>query len=238
MRRLAVAPALVTLALLAPSANAAGPQVTDLPNDANFVNDQGQPGARTAGVTGNHATPAGSQAYADVVSVEWKTLKTTKKVKKKTVTTVTGFTVTAKLSGAPTPPQGTIVVYRMLGTTAKCGFFGVAYYSTKLSDPTTPQSAVRDNCAGSDTPTRLTPIAMPVISGSTMTWTVPIGAIPKDTKVGVGTTLTGLYFTTTEIEDLKGQKVPDNPVFLSGATGFGYGLIDDSKPGAASFKIG
>ena len=225
-------PALVALALIAPSAQAAGPQIVDPANDANFLNGQNL----APEVPNDNETPVGSQAWGDVLSVQWTTLKTTKVVKRKKVTTVTGFQVQAKLSAPPTPPQGTTVVYRMLGTTPLCPFFGVAYYSTPLSDPTTPQSALRDNCG--DKPTRLTKLAMPVISGSTMTWTVPLSVIPKDTKVGVGSALTGLYFTVTEIQDLKGQKVPNESPVLAGATGTAYGLVDDSQPGDALYKIG
>lgn len=234
MRRIVVAPVLAALSLLMPNATAAGPQVTDPANDANFINSQGQP--LLAQAPSNRDTAAGSQAYADVLSVEWKTLKTTKVVKRKKVTTVTGFQVVTTLSATPKPPEGTIVVYRMLGTTPLCPFFGVAWYSTKLSDPTTPQSAIRDNC--NSKPTRLTPIAAPVINDKVMTWTVPLAAIPKDTKVGLNTALTGLYFTVTEIQDLRGNKVPDQSPIGPGATGFGYGVIDDSRPGDAVYRIG
>jgi hypothetical protein len=237
MRRLVIAPALAALAFVAPSVSAGpGPQITDPANDANFANSQGQP--ILGDVPNNNAGPAqANQAYADVLSVHWKTTTAKKKVGRKTVTVVTGFTVTAVLSGAPKPPDGTIVVYRMLGTTPLCPFFGVAYYSTPLSDPTTPQTAIRDNCNGADT-ARLTKIANPAINGSTMTWTVPLSAIPKDTKVAAGTVLTGLYFTVTEIEDFKGQAVPTAVPIYGGATGLGVGVVDDSRPADAVYKIG
>ncbi|HVF05478.1 MAG TPA: hypothetical protein VNA20_11620 [Frankiaceae bacterium] len=235
MRRIVVAPVLTALSLLMPTASAAGPQITDPANDANFVNSQGQPLLAT--VPNNTPTPAGSQSYADVLTVEWKTLKTTKVVRRKRVTTVTGFQVVATLSGAPTPPQGTTIVYRMLGTTPNCPYFGVVHYSSKLSDPTTPQTALRDNCFGKTT-ARLTAIPAVAIKGSTLTWTVPIKAIPADTKVTVGSALTGLYFTVTEIEDFQGQKVPDAaPLGLGGSTGLGLGVLDDAKPGDAVYRI-
>jgi len=228
-----ILPALAALSLLAPSASAAGPQITDPANDANFLNGQNF----APEVPNNNTTPAGSQAYADVLSVQWTTLKTTKVVKRKRVTTVTGFQVQTKLSAAPTPPDGTTVVYRMLGTTPLCPYFGVVWYSTPLSDKTAPQSALRDNCNGAST-ARLTKLAPPVINGATMTWTVPLKAIPRDTKVGVGSVLTGLYFTVTEIEDFRGQEVPAAVPIYGGATGLGVGIIDDSKPGDAVYKIG
>jgi hypothetical protein len=34
------------------------------------------------------------------------------------------------------------------------------------------------------------------VSGATITWTVPLSAVPKNAKVGVGTTLTHLHFET------------------------------------------
>lgn len=235
LRRSVAVAAFAALAFAVPSATAApAPQLTDPSGDANFVNGQGLVVGTSA--PANESAPAGSQDYADVTSVQWQTTKVVKKVNKKTVTIVTGFTVTATLAGNPTPPTGTTIVYRMLGTTANCPFFGVAYYSNKLKDGTSPQSAVRDNCNGSAT--RLTPIALPVISGHTITWTVPLTAIPKDTKVKVGTQLTGLYFTVTEIEDFQGQQVPSAAPLLGGSTGLGYGVIDNSTPGDASFKIG
>lgn len=237
MRRLVAAPVLASLALLMPSASAAGPQITDPANDANFINSQGSTGPYYT-IPHNQPTPVGSQQYADVLSVQWKSIKTTKVVRRKKVTTVTGFQVITTLQGEPKPPSGTTIVYRMLGTTANCPYFGVVWYTTPLSDPTTPQSAIRDNCFGKST-ARLTAIPAPVISGKTLTWTVPIKAIPVDTKVGVGTALTGLYFTVTEIEDFKGQKLPEQaPLGLGGATGLGTGVLDDSRPGDAVYKIG
>ncbi len=237
LRRSVLAPALAVLAFAVPSATAAapGPQVTDPSGDANFVNGQGL--VTGDAVPHDQATPVGSQAYADVTSVLWQTTKTVKKVKKKTVTTITGFTVTVTLAGAPTPPEGTTVVYRILGKTPACPYFGVVYYSNKLKDGTSPQSALRDNCNGASA-ARLTPIALPVVKGSTLTWTVPLKAIPADTKVKVGSTLTGLYFTVTEIEDFQGQKVPDDAPQVGGATGLGLGLVDEARPGTATYKIG
>jgi hypothetical protein len=230
MRRLVLAPALAALAVLAPSVHAAAPapQVVDPSGDANA-------GANEPG-TSDTALPAGNQAYADVVSVLWQTTKKTTVVKKKKVTTVTGFTVTATLSGPPAPPTGTTVVYRMLGATPACGFFGVAYYTSKGSDPTQPQSAIRDNCNGTDT--RLTPIALPVIAGNTITWTVPMTAIPKDTKVKLGSKITGLWFEVKEIEDFHVACLPDTgQTPYDKACGLGVGALDNSPVGDATFAI-
>lgn len=225
MRRLMLAGALAAGALLVPHAQAAGPQVTDQANDANFVGDP---------------TPVGSQAYADVLSIEWKAVKTKGKA--------TGFQVVTTLSAPPVAPEGTSLVYRMLGKTPTCGFFGVVYYTHKSSDPGIPQSAVRDNCI--DATTRLTQIPLPVIAGSTITWTVPFTVIPKDTKIALGTTLTDLHFAVNEIEDFRGtclpdlSAVPDDPLgatsivkSYSKACGLGAGVVDDGTS-TATYKLG
>lgn len=201
-----------TAVAFAPWSSAApAPQVTDVPNDANFT---------ATVLVGGRATPVGNQAYADVLSAQWKPFKKGKKV--------IGFTVTLTLAAPPTPPAGTSLVYRMLGTPARCGFFGVVYYTTQNSDKTIPQSAVRDNCK--DATTRLTKIPLPTISGKTLTWNVPFTVIPKDTKIGLGTKLMSLRATVHEIQDFRGVCVPDDDG-LTGygkACGLGTGLVDDA----------
>ena len=218
--------ALAATVLLAPGAHAAGPQVTDPASDANGVNGQ-QVGAAAA-LPQNNATPVGSQAYADVLSVEWKTLRTKGKP--------TGFSVVMTLSAAPTPPAGTSLVYRMLGT-GPCGtFFGVVYYTKKSSDPSIPVSAIRDDC---NDVTRLTPIATPVVNGGTVTWTVPLTAIPKGLPVKLGTVLKDLRFEVVELEDFQGQKTPDGGLGTGyeGIYGLGLGRLDLGKT-TNSYKIG
>ena len=221
MRRLVIAPVLAA-ALLAPHVEAAAPapQVTDPSGDANG-------GANAVAQTNDKPTP-GSQEYADVVSVLWQPVKTSKKVKGKTVTTLTGFTVTATLSAPPTPPAGTSIVYRMLGSTPTCSIFGVVFYTTKSSDPTIPQSALRDNCI--DEEIRLTEIAMPVITGNTMTWTVPMSKIPADTKVKQGSKLLDLWFEVRELQDFRVACLPDDGGLtgLAGACGMANGVLDNS----------
>lgn len=198
------------------------PQVTDIANDANGTNFQGVSPALS-----NRPTPVGSQAYADILAVTWSAVKKGKKV--------TGFSVTAKLSAAPTPLAGTSLVYRVLGTTSRCGFFGVAYYTSKSSDPKIPQSAVRDNCIAETT--RLTAIPLPKISGSTITWTVPFTAIPKDTKVGLGTKLTDLRMTVHEIEDFRVACFPTAVPTYGGSCGLGAGMLDDAVT-TATYTLG
>jgi hypothetical protein len=215
--RLLALATLSTAALAAPAALAGAPtpQVTDPAGDANFV-DQGVGGP---GVS----APFGSQSYGDVVSVLW---ASTKKA----------FTVTATLSGPPTPASGTTLVYRMLGQVADDAslYLGPVYYTTKSSDPAQPQSALRDNL-DSEGATRLTPIDLPKISGSTITWTIPFTKLPKEFKKGK--TITNLYFEVREIEDFHGQKVPDGVPSYGGATGLGVGVVDRGSS-TSSFKVG
>jgi hypothetical protein len=218
-RRLLALPALAALVLsVQPAGAAAKPQLVDPPNDANF----------SGNAVSNADAPVGNQAYADVLAVTWEPVRAKKKVGRKTVTVVTGFTVTTKLAAAPTPPAPTSLVFRMLGSTPRCGFFGVAYYTAKPGDPTQPQSAIRDNC--NDSPTRLTAIAMPKISGSTIKWTVPLSKIPKDTGVKLGSTISSLWFEVREIEDFGGNCLPDDDGMTGygGACGLGVGVVDNS----------
>jgi hypothetical protein len=207
------------------AAPAAAPQVTDAAGDANFSATATEGGAPVG---------APNQAYADVLSVAWAPTTVTKVVKKKKVTTVTGFTVTTTLAAAPTPPAGTQVVYRMLGVPGgvASSFLGPVYYTKKSSDPGIPQSALRDNLTGE---TRLTPIAMPVIKDATITWTVPLAALPKEFKPG--TALQDLYFEVNEIEDFQGAQIPEQSPQYGGAYGLGTGQIDDGSS-TAVFKIG
>lgn len=217
--------AATALALTPAGAAPAAPQVVDPAGDANFT---------PTAVEGGEPTPVGNQAYADVLSVTWEPTTVTKVVKKKKVTTVTGFTVKTVLSAAPTPPAGTSLVYRMLGRPGgdDAAFLGPVFYTKKSSDPGIPQSALRDNLTGV---TRLTPIDMPKIDGSTITWTVPMSALPKELKPG--TTLTGLFFEVNEIEDFQGAQIPAGVPSFGGAYGLGTGQVDDGSS-EATFKVG
>lgn len=214
---------LAALALAAPMALAAppAPQVTDPAGDATFT---------ATAQSGAPGIPGANQAYADVLSVTWE--RTTTTVKKKAV--FSGFTVKVVLSAPPTPPSGTSLVFRMLGQvngdSAKT--LGTAFYTAVPSDPAQPQSAVRDTLTGV---TRLTKIDLPKIEGSTFTWTVPVSALPKEFTVG--STLANLYFEVREIEDFRGQKIPDGVPSVGGASGLAAGVVDDGKT-TSSFVVG
>jgi hypothetical protein len=137
------------------------------------------------------ATPAGSQPYADVTAVRFATTKATKRVGRRSVTTVTGFTVTMRLTAAPVPPADATGIYRVFAIGPKGCVMGVEHYTRALPNAAQPRSVFFDACRGS---LRRTPLKPPAIKGTTITWTVPLTSLPKDTKVGVGTTLTDLHF--------------------------------------------
>jgi hypothetical protein len=170
-------------------AASSAPQIIDAAGDAN--------GLSTVRPYSNVQTPAVSQADADVTSVLWRVVKDKKKK-------VTGFTVQARLSAAPRAGgRDGSVVYRMLGTPACGAQFGVIY----STDPAVgePKSAVRDSCIETggllnpwDRPpsggVRDTAIPLPKIVGSTITWTVPLTAIPTEVNIVAGTKITDLRF--------------------------------------------
>ena len=182
MRRLLVVAAVVTPLLVTPANAVPRAQVVDPAGDANA----GTYWARDP----DTVTPAGSQSYADVTALRFATTKTTRRSSRGTVSTVTGFTVTMTLSAAPTPPADTTGIYRVFAFGPKC-VVGFEHYTRPLPDATQPRTAVFDTCGGA---LRRTPIRPPAIRGATMTWVIPLTAVPRDTKVGVGTTLTNLHF--------------------------------------------
>ncbi len=217
--------AVALCALAAPAAfsatPAAAPQVTDPAGDANG-------GATAGGPAANQPTAPVSASYADVVSVLWTPDKAAKGKKP------TGFSVTTTLSAPPVAPQGTSLVYRMLGQVNgdAAVYLGPVYYTAPSTDPSAPQSALRDNITGV---TRLTKLDLPVISGNTMTWHVPLTAVPKEFKRG--TAISNLYFEVREIESFQGQKTPDALPAVGGSSGLAAGEFDNGTS-TNSFKIG
>jgi hypothetical protein len=217
--------AVALCALAAPAAFSAtptaAPQVTDPAGDANG-------GATAGGPAADQSTAPVSASYADVVSILWAPDAAPKGKKP------TGFTVTTTLSAPPVAPQGASLVYRMLGQVNGDAtlYLGPVYYTAPSTDPSAPQSALRDNLGGA---TRLTKIDLPVIAGNTMTWHVPFSAVPKEFKLG--TAVSNLYFEVREIESFQGQKTPDALPVVGGATGLAVGAYDNGKS-TNSFKIG
>lgn len=167
------------VALGQPSVAAPAPQVVDPANDAN--------GGAHGGAS-DTPTPVGSQPYADVVSVQFATTKAMGKAGGRNVLVVTGFTVAMRLTEPPVPPAGTVAVYRVLASGPRC-LFAVDHYTRPPAGQ--PQSAVQEWCGPS---IRRKALAAPRITGSTITWIVPLSALPKNTGAGVGSTLTDLHF--------------------------------------------
>jgi hypothetical protein len=181
VRRVLVAAAAAAL-LATPVGAVPRAQVIDPANDANG-------GTYWAGDP-DTVTPAGSQAYADVTAVRFATTRTTKRIGRRSVMRVTGISVTMALGAAPVPPADATGIYRVFTMGPRC-IVGIEHYTRPLPDTAQPRTAVFDTCRGS---LRRTPLAAAVVKGATITWAVPLTAFPKDTKIGVGTTLTNLHF--------------------------------------------
>lgn len=161
-RRLAAA-ALVAAAAFAasvPSHAAPAPQITDASGDA-----------------------VGGQAALDIVTVRFSTtgLTTVTKVRGKRVTTYTPtkLVVTQTLAGAPSTTLGTR--YRIEATVDGCGQFDI-YYVNGASGPT--GSAWFDCPEGGLGESGTLLDVVPKISGSTMTWELPLKTLPREVKVG------------------------------------------------------
>ncbi|HUR76989.1 MAG TPA: hypothetical protein VMZ22_03500 [Acidimicrobiales bacterium] len=195
------------LGALPAQAASSTPQIIDPYGDAN--------GLSTVVPYSNVQEPALSHAAEDVTSVLWQVVKDEENK-------VTGFTIRARLSAAPragtSKPFGASVVYRMLGTSACGAKFGVIYNTDHASSPNEPQSAVIDTGGCShgvvvDTTKAAvsnqrpewfldTAIALPKIVGSTITWTVPLTAIPKRLHIVAGTKITDLRFSVNRVTNL------------------------------------
>ncbi|HVE63039.1 MAG TPA: hypothetical protein VNB94_04495 [Mycobacteriales bacterium] len=184
-RRPLLAAALTGAVVLGPWAFAApaapAPQVTDPENDANYLNDNSPLVLPAEHPFNNNPTPVGSDGTADILSIEWATLKSTpakpKKGKKAAAPVVKGFTVTMALKEAP----GTAgVLYRATAETADCTQLWFQYYTDAPS--TTPQASLRHTCDGGVV---VVPVATAVV-GKTIVWTFEFGAkdLPKVVKAG------------------------------------------------------
>lgn len=182
MRGVVTAAAAAAAILGTPAHAAPRPQVVDPVGDANG----GTYWARDP----DSVTPAGSQSYADVTALRFATTKTMRPGSRGAATRVAGFTVAMTLDAAPTPPADATGIYRVFAFGPKC-VVGFEHYTRPLPDAAQPRTAVFDTCGGALRRTSLRP---PAVSGATMTWAIPLTALPRDTEIGVGTTLTNLHF--------------------------------------------
>ena len=147
--------------------------ITDQAGDANAVNGEG---FTTVPAT---ATPA-QDAGADILSISWQTL-----VKNRALG---GMQVVMTLSA---PPQ-TQTIYRATGGTSDCTTFQFNYAA--FADGATATS-LQDNCPGftpssATSTTETVKLSPAVISGNTITWTLPKNLVPAGFKPGAA--LTGL----------------------------------------------
>jgi hypothetical protein len=217
---LAAAAAVATAAAVAPTAGAAPaapkpPQVIDIAGDANGANAQGF--EDTATMVPDNGTSSGPASYgpADILSVRY----TSTIVKKK----VTGYTVQLALGGAPS----SAVTYRVESTSPFCASL---WYEYRVDPSGAAKTGVR--CASSDAAaTYVVPAAK--VSGSTITWTVPLAALGKNYKAG--TLLEGLGAQTRGFIWFGGQTVP-LPV-LGNTTGLTVPQLDHATS-TGVFKIG
>ncbi len=158
-RRLLIAATLAAGLALAPSSHAVeapkSAQVTDPASDANFINDNAPVSSPLIppNPANNNPTPVGSEPTADILAIEWKTLKAAGATK--------GFTVTMYLTAAPTKSG---ILFRATSSTADCSTLWFQWYT---SDPgNTPQGSLRHTCDG----TQVVPIPVKVVE-NTITWT-------------------------------------------------------------------
>jgi len=169
------AAAAVGVAVLPAHAATPKPQITDPTGDANGFNDQG------AGAPIPEQSSPADDSGADITSVTFVSTFVTKKVKRRTVKTPTGFTVTMALAAAPSPET----FYRIQATLPDCSDLFIEYGT----DVATGGTSMRCPALPGSTQVDYT-IPDAVVKGGNITWTVPISVFPK------GTTLTQLIAST------------------------------------------
>jgi hypothetical protein len=165
----------VAVAVLPAHAAAPKPQITDPAGDANGFNDQG------VGLPVPSQSAPADYSGADITSVTFASTFVTKKVHRRVVKTPTGFTVTMGLAGAPGPET----FYRIVATIPGCTQLFIEY-GTDVAEGGT---AMRCPALPGATATTYT-IAPAAVKNNTITWTVPLSALPA------GTTLSSLSAQT------------------------------------------
>ena len=152
------------------------PQITDPTGDANGVNGQG-----TGGSVPSVATAPANDAAADITSVAFVSTFKVRRGKHGTVKVPTGFTVTMKLGAAPAPET----FYRVTASLPTCTTLFIEYGT----DVVTGGTAMRCPALPGATETDYV-IPDAVVKANTVTWTVPVSALPA------GTTLSTLHAET------------------------------------------
>jgi hypothetical protein len=179
--------------------------ISDATGDGNGLNGQGF-------VSGQSTTTPSDYSGGDIVSISWKTLGTK--------TRLAGFQVVMTLSSAPSPAT----IYRVTTATGDCSVFWLTY--TVYPDGPT-SGGLQHDCPGFN-PTNTTGSSetvelSPVVSGSTITWTVPSSSLPKAVKKG------------TKITELSGETR-----FMAGSSQGGGATVPviDEADGDAVYTYG
>ena len=221
-RRLAAALGAAAIAVapqLATAAPAPAPQITDATGDA-----------------------VGAQASLDIVSVRFSTTGTTtvtttgKGKKKRTVTTYTPtkLVITETLAAAPSTQPGTR--YRVEATIDGCGQLDV-YYTNGAEGPLgsvwldCPEGALGESGTLLD--------VFPRISGSTLTWELPLKMLPREVRVG---SVLSEFRAYTDLGDpvigiLGTGEGASNALIVPGDPTVGL-AVADLATGTATWKLG
>lgn len=161
----AAAAAMITPAAAGPKLAKPKPLVVkDLAGDANFVNGQG--GLLPAD-PGSFATPV-QDAGSDIISF---TL-----TRKDNGRKVTALVAKLTLAAAPASERN----FRIRMSSPECSTYFIEYDSSTALGAS---ASLRENC-DPDSPTAAFNPIDAVVSGSTITWTIPINSLPGDVKLG------------------------------------------------------
>lgn len=181
---------------------------TDVAGDANGLNDES--GLSPAGPS-NMATP-GSIASDDLLAVTFARLDNSK--------TVSGLTVTMKLSAPPAAGA----LYRITGSAAGCSTFWFQYYWGLGASPV---ATLRHNCGvAASTTSATTTVSVPIdakVVGSSIVWTLKLTDLPAGIKLG-----SVLSPTLAEVRAILG----------AAGTGLTLPTIDQTDVQTATYKIG
>lgn len=204
---------------------ASGMAVFGLLGTAQGANPSSSAGPKTLTVADDAGDARGAQAGTDIKQIVFTTTgKTaTKKVRGKMVKSYTADTlvVTMTLAAAPTalPP----VVYEVDSVSSTCG--GIYLYW----DPQEIASGGFVSCGSAPDATGSTSTTLdvvPVVTASTITWTMPLNTLPKEMRIGSSITDIHSYVAVAE------PNTGASTALLTPA-----GDFDDADSGAA-YKIG
>lgn len=182
-------------------------------------------GPKTLTVTDAVGDARGGQAGMDIGKVIFTTTGKTviKKVKGKSIKSYTPDTLVVKLELAAPPTSLPPVVYEVDSANSACGFIYLYWDPEELGSGGLVECGSEEDATGS-TATVLE--VVPVLTGSTITWSMPFNTLPKEIRVG--TTITDVHSFVALAEPITG---------LSTALFTAVADIDDADSGAV-YKIG